>query len=122
MEEERNEEEREKEREENTENSDSENNDNREEETVDEIRDNDYVNDDEIRDNDYVNDDEIEMLRKIEERLNSFDAKFDAIMGAVSMFVDGGAIINENVETGDITEDDFAEEFLDIEDLDFSID
>ena len=111
MEEERNEEEREEKREESTENSDSENNDNREEETVDEIR-----------DNDYANDDVIEMLRKIEERLNSFDAKFDAIMGAISMFVDGGAIINENVETGDITEDDFAEEFLDIEDLDFSID
>lgn len=111
MEEERKEEEREEEREESVDTSDSENEDNREEETSDEIR-----------DDVYVNDDEIEMLRKIEERLNSFDAKFDAIMGAVSMFVDGGAIINENVDSGDITEDDFAEEFLDIEDLDFSID
>lgn len=89
--------------------------DNREEETSDEIR-----------DNDYVNDDEIEMLRKIEERLNDFDDKFNAISekmeNVLSMIVDSGAIIQDSVE--DVSEaerKDYEEDFINIDEMDLSL-
>ena len=88
--------------------------DNREEETRDEIR-------DEI----YVNDDEIEMLRKIEERLDSFEGKLSSIFDTVSMFVDSGMVIREAnpLDEGDITEgEDFASDYMSIDELDFSLD
>lgn len=82
---------------------------------------------DEIRDEDYVNDDEIEMDRSIEKRLDSFEekimGKLDSIYDSISLFVDSGAVIRE-ANPNDIAEaeDDFADEFLTIDDLDFSID
>ena len=99
--------------------------DEREEETHDEIRDEDYANDDEIRDEDYANDDEIEMNRSIEEKLDKVMGKLDSIYDTISMFVDSGMVIREpNPLDGDedITEDDFASDFMSIDDLDFSID
>lgn len=85
---------------------------NREEETTDEIR-------DEV----YVNDDEIEMLRKIEDRMDGFESKLSSIFDTISMFVDSGMVIREaNPLDSDITEDDFASDFMSIDDLDFSID
>ena len=87
--------------------------DNREEETRDEIR-----------DNDYANDDEIEMDKKIEGRLDAIEAKLGSIFDTVSMFVDSGMVIREaNPFDSDITEgEDFAQDFMSIDDLDFSID
>lgn len=88
--------------------------DNREEETSDEIR-----------DNDYVNDDEIEMDRKIEDRLGAIEAKLGSIFDTVSMFVDSGMVIREAnpFDDSEITEgEDFAQDFMNIDDLDFSID
>ncbi len=88
--------------------------DNREEETSDEIR-----------DNDYVNDDEIEMERAIEDRLDKIEAKLGSIFDTVSMFVDSGMVIREAnpLDSGEITEgEDFANDFMTIDDLDFSID
>ena len=87
--------------------------DNREEETRDEIR-----------DEDYANDDEIEMDRKIEDRLDAIEAKIGSIFDTVSMFVDSGMVIREaNPFDSDITEgEDFAQDFMSIDDLDFSID
>ena len=95
--------------------------DNREEETSDEIR-----------DEDYVNDDEIEMDRSIENKLdeimsklNEHMGKLDSISDTISMFVDSGMVIREAnpLDEGDITEgEDFASDFMSIDELDFSID
>ena len=88
--------------------------DNREEETRDEIRD-EY----------YVNDDEIEMDRSIEEKLDKVLDKLDSMYDTISMFVDSGMVIREAnpLESNDITEgDDFAADFMTIDDLDFTLD
>ena len=89
--------------------------DNREEETSDEIR-----------DNDYVNDDEVEMLRKIEERLNDFDDKFNAISekmeNVLSMIVDSGAIIQDSVDDVSETErKQYEEDFINLDGMDLSL-
>lgn len=88
--------------------------DNREEETRDEIR-----------DEDYANDDEIEMDRAIEDKLDKVLGKLDSMYDTISMFVDSGMVIREAnpLESSDITEgEDFASDFMSIDDLDFSID
>lgn len=87
--------------------------DNREEETRDEIR-------DEV----YANDDEIEMDREVEKRLEKIEGKLDSMFDTISMFVDSGMVIREaNPLDSAITEgDDFAQDFMSIDDLDFSID
>ena len=88
--------------------------DNREEETHDEIR-----------DEDYVNDDEIEMDRAIEDKLDKVLGKLDSMYDTISMFVDSGMTIREPnpLDEGEITDgEDFASEFVGIDDLDFSID
>ena len=88
--------------------------DNREEETRDEIR-----------DEDYVNDDEVEMDRSIEEKLEKVMGKLDSLYDTVAMFVDSGMVIREANPldgAGEITEDDFASDFMSIDELDFSID
>ena len=80
---------------------------------------------DEIRDEDYVNDDEIEMDRSIEEKLDKVLGKLDSMYDTIAMFVDSGMVIREAnpLESNDITEgDDFASDFMSIDDLDFSID
>ncbi|MBR3320338.1 MAG: hypothetical protein IKG04_00095 [Exiguobacterium sp.] len=86
----------------------------REEETVDEIR-----------DEDYANDDEIEMDRAIEDKLDKVLGKLDSVYDTISMFVDSGMTIREPnpLDEGEITDgEDFASEFVGIDDLDFSID
>lgn len=100
--------------EETEENSVEESEDNREEETRDEIR-----------DEDYANDDEIEMDRAIEKRLDAIETKLGSIFDTVSMFVDSGMVIREAnpLDEGDITEgEDFASDYMSIDELDFSID
>ena len=82
--------------------------DNREEETSDEIR-----------DNDYVNDDEVEMLRTIEERFQGLDAKLDKISDAISLFVQNGATITDISD--DEEEEDYKDDFIGIDDLDLSL-
>ena len=87
--------------------------DNREEETRDEIR-----------DEDYVNDDEVEMDRSIEEKLDKVLGKLDSMYDTIAMFVDSGMVIREAnpLDEGDITEgDDFASDYMSIDELDFSI-
>lgn len=99
---------------ENTEEPEEVSEDNREEETRDEIR-----------DEDYANDDEIEMDSAIEEKLDKVLGKLDSMYDTISMFVDSGMVIREANPlegAGDITEEDFASDFMSIEDLDFSID
>ena len=80
--------------------------DNREEETRDEIR-----------DNDYVNDDEVEMLRTIEERFKGLDVKLDKISDAISLFVQNGATITDVSDD----EEDYKDDFIGIDDLDLSL-
>lgn len=88
-----------------------ETNDDREEETKDEIR-----------DEDYANDDEIEMDDSMERRLEKIEGMLTSIKDTLSLFVDSGAIIRENVsDEGEISEDDFAEDFIDIDELDLSL-
>ena len=82
--------------------------DNREEETRDEIR-----------DNDYVNDDEVEMLRTIEERFKGLDVKLDKISDAISLFVQNGATITD--VSDDEEEEDYKDDFIGIDDLDLSL-
>ena len=100
--------------EETEETSTEESEDNREEETRDEIR-----------DEDYVNDDEVEMDRAIEDKLDKVLGKLDSMYDTISMFVDSGMVIREANPldgAGEITEDDFASDFMSIDELDFSID
>ena len=74
---------------------------------------------DEIRDEVYVNDDEIEMLRKIEERLNGFDEKLDNV---ISMIVDSGAIIQDSVdEVFEDSAEEYDEDFINIDAMDLSL-
>lgn len=87
-----------------------ENDDTREEETKDEIR-----------DEDYANDDEIEMDKSLEDKLNKVLGKLDSLYDTIAMFVDSGAVIRE-ATPDDITEDDFAEDFTTIDELDLSLD
>ena len=80
---------------------------------------------DEIRDEDYVNDDEVEMDRAIEDKLDKVLGKLDSMYDTISMFVDSGMVIREANpldDAGEITEDDFASDFMSIDELDFSID
>ena len=79
---------------------------------------------DEIRDEDYANDDEIEMDRDVEKRLEKIEGKLDSMFDTISMFVDSGMVIREAYPLDSaITEgDDFAQDFMSIDDLDFSID
>ena len=80
---------------------------------------------DEIRDEDYVNDDEVEMDRSIEDKLDKVLGKLDSMYDTISMFVDSGMVIREANPldgAGEITEDDFASDFMSIDELDFSID
>ena len=95
----------------------------REEETEDNSEDNrEEETSDEIRDEDYVNDDEIEMDRSMEKRLDGIEAKLDSIFDTISMFVDSGAVIRENDPEITAGGDDFAEDFMTIDELDFSLD
>ena len=99
---------------ENTENTEDISDDTREEETRDEIR-----------DEDYVNDDEIEMDRVIEEKLDKVLGKLDSMYDTISMFVDSGMVIREAnpLDESAITEgEDFASDYMSIDELDFSID
>lgn len=82
--------------------------DNREEETSDEIR-----------DGDYARDDTIEMLRGIEEKIDSFMKRFDSIEDILSMFVQSGATIREDLD--EETRDDFEEDFVSIDDLNLAL-
>lgn len=76
----------------------------------------------EIRDEDYVNDDEIEVDRSMEKRLEKIEGMLTSIKDTLTLFVDSGAIIRENVpDEGEITEEDFASDFVDIDELDLSI-
>ncbi len=96
------------------------------EDSVDETEDNrEEETRDEIRDEDYANDDEIEMDRSIEDKLDKVLGKLDSMYDTISMFVDSGMTIREPnpLDGGEITEgEDFATEFVGIDDLDFSID
>ena len=74
---------------------------------------------DEIRDNDYVNDDEVEMLRSIEERFNGLDAKLDMISDAISLFVQNGATITDVDDSEN--ESDYEDDFIGIDDLDLTL-
>ena len=85
-----------------------ENEDYREEETKDEIR-----------DEDYREDDTIEMLRELKEEIKSLNKRFDGVEDTMSMFVQSGATIREDVD--ETFEDDYKDDFVEIEDLDLSI-
>ena len=80
--------------------------DNREEETKDEIR-----------DEDYVNDDEIEMLHSIEKRFNTLEEKLD---NAISMMVDSGAMVQDVIDEPNDNED-YEEDFINIDELDLAL-
>lgn len=75
---------------------------------------------DEIRDEDYREDDMIEMLRGIREELTALQEQNAALKNAIAQFVDNGAVIHENDDISDT--DDFSDEFVEIEDMDLSLD
>jgi hypothetical protein len=85
------------------------NNDEREEETKDEIR-----------DEDYREDDMIEILRGIRDELDNLKAQNAALKESIAAFVDNGAVIRESDDSSDT--DDFADDFVQIEDMDLSLD
>ena len=74
---------------------------------------------DEIRDETYREDDTIEMLRSLKEEMARFGKRFDTIEDTMSMFVQSGATIREDI--AETFEDDYKEDFVEIEDLDLSI-
>ena len=68
----------------------------------------------------YAHDDIIEMLRKIEEMVSTFDARFDRVEDAMAMFVENGAIIRETDEASIPDNSDFSD-FVDIDNLDLTL-
>ena len=68
----------------------------------------------------YAHDDIIEMLRKIEEMVSTFDARFDRVEDAMAMFVENGAIIRESDEAS-IPENSDYSDFVDIDNLDLAL-
>lgn len=74
---------------------------------------------DEIRDEDYREDDIIEMLRSMKEEFNSLKTDINSVKQSISAFVDNGAVIREDEDISDT--DDFADDFVEIEDLDLSV-
>ena len=73
----------------------------------------------EIRDEDYREDDIIEMLRELKENFVSLRTDIDSVKQSISAFVDNGAVIREDEDISDT--DDFADDFVEIEDMDLSI-
>lgn len=73
----------------------------------------------EIRDEDYREDDIIEMLRELKENFISLRNDIDSVKESVSAFVDNGAVIREDEDISDT--DDFADDFVEIEDMDLSV-
>ena len=88
---------------------DDENDDVREEETKDEIR-----------DEDYREDDMIEMLRTIRDEIDNLKQQNEVLKESISAFVDNGAVIRESEDSSDT--DDFADDFIEIEDMNLSLD
>lgn len=80
----------------------------------------DAVTTEEDKRNDYAHDDIIEMLRKIEDKISSFDARFDKVEDAMAMFVENGAIIREADEVSVPDNSDFSD-FVDIDNLDLTL-
>lgn len=80
----------------------------------------DAVTTEEDKRNDYAHDDIIEMLRKIEDMVSSFNARFDKVEDAMAMFVENGAVIHEG-ETDENTPDSDFSDFLDIDNLDLTL-
>lgn len=70
--------------------------------------------------NDYAHDDIIEMLRKIEDAISSFETRFDTIEDAISMFVENGAVIRESNDDENDSNSDYSD-FLDIDNLDLTL-
>lgn len=68
----------------------------------------------------YAHDDIIEMLRKIEDMVSAFDARFDKVEDAMAMFVENGAIIRESDEVNIPDNSDFSD-FVDIDNLDLTL-
>ena len=68
----------------------------------------------------YAHDDIIEMLRRIEEMVSTFDARFDRVEDAMAMFVENGAIIRESDEAS-IPENSDYSDFVDIDNLDLAL-
>ena len=95
--------------EENETENETENEENREEETKDEIR-----------DEDYREDDMLEMLRGIRDELDNLKAQNAALKESIAAFVDNGAVIRESDDSSDT--DDFADDYIEIEDMDLSLD
>jgi hypothetical protein len=95
----------------------------RDEEIRDEENDNDEreeETEDEIRDEDYREDDMIEMLKSIREELNILKEQNVSLKTAIAQFVDNGAVIRETDDISDT--DDFADDFVEIEDMNLSLD
>ena len=68
----------------------------------------------------YAHDDIIEMLRKIEDMVSTFDTRFDKVEDALAMFVENGAIIRESDEVN-IPENSDLSDFVDIDNLDLAL-
>ena len=72
-----------------------------------------------------INEALVEMDRSIEEKLDKVLGKLDSMYDTIAMFVDSGMVIREAnpFDEGEITEgEDFASDFMSIDELDFSID
>lgn len=89
-----------------------------------EIKENSYEREeetkDEIRDEDYREDDILEMLREFKEELGDIRDGLANVKTAISAFVDNGAVIRESDDSDDV--DDFADDFVAIEDMNLSLD
>ena len=74
---------------------------------------------DEIKDNIYVNDDIIEKLNALEKKFDGLNDKLDSM---ISMSVDSGAIIHENInDSNSNSADDYAEDFINLDELDLAL-
>lgn len=74
---------------------------------------------DEIRDEDYRENDILEMLRALKAEFESLRNDINGVKQGISEFVDNGAVIREDEDISDT--DDFADDFVEIEDMDLSV-
>lgn len=68
----------------------------------------------------YHDDIVLEMMRDFKDELSEIRDELSNAKSAIAAFVDNGAIIRESDDSNDV--DDFADDFVEIEDMDLSLD
>ena len=75
---------------------------------------------DEIRDEDYMQDDTIEMLRGLKEEINELRSSMNSMKDSMAIFIENGGTVRE-IDEEETEIDNPYEKWVAIEDMDFSL-